>query len=58
MDRSRKLCYNLGNCTVVVYPLEVSVLTCYKVNTFNLVAYNPGGAATVDNYPKHQIAVQ
>ena len=44
MDRIRGLCYNLGNCTVVVYLLEVSVVTCYKINSFNLVTSNPGGA--------------
>ena len=47
MDRIRELCYNLGNCTLVVYLSEVSVVTCYKIDTFNLLTPNPSGAARI-----------
>lgn len=47
MDRNRKLCYNLGNCIVVVYLPGFSVVTCYKMLSFNLWAYNPGWAAKI-----------
>ena len=32
------------NCILVVYLLEVSAITCYRIDTFNFEAYNPGGA--------------
>ena len=45
MDRIRKLCYNLGNCTVIVYLLVFGVITCYRADGFNLLTPNPSGAA-------------